>query len=79
MLATALGSTDLSQGVPHGLQYEFDDDDATTAKEEYLYHANNQQTIFKTDHLAISYGKVTLVIGLIQNQIFGHLNRQIVL
>ena len=51
MVATALGSTDLSQGVPHGLQYEFDDDDATTAKEEYLYHANNQQTIFKTDLL----------------------------
>ena len=45
MVATAIGSTELSSGVPHGLQYEYD----SVSNKEYLYHANNQQTIFKTD------------------------------
>eukprot|EP00494_Astrolonche_serrata_P005186 UN05202 len=38
------GPTGISSGVPHGLRKEYD----PTTNEMYLYHANNQQMIFKT-------------------------------
>jgi hypothetical protein len=39
------GPTGLSQGTPHGLHIEYD----PVKEEEYLYHANNAQKLFKTN------------------------------
>jgi len=38
------GPAGLSQGVPHGLRYEHDEDTGA----DYLYHANNEALLFKT-------------------------------
>jgi len=44
-VGTAIGEPSLSAGVPHGLRIEHDKE----AGKSFLYHANNDATIFKTD------------------------------